>query len=513
VAALLRLADAYEAADRTEDMIAAAKRSLSLDPLQEHVHRRLMLAYRRQRRFDMALRQFAELRQLLADELGVTPEAPTLTLVKEINAARGGTGGGSGAGTSGGQDEPPPAADRGETRPATEARPATPNRPSLAVLAFRSLSDHPEAAYFGEGIAEDVIIELSREANLLVVSRQSSFRFDAQSQDIADIGQQLGVRFLLAGTIRLMGNHARVTAHLVRCEDNSEVWADRYDRDLSDLLGIQAEIARTVTGTVIGRIADAEIESVRDLPVENLDAYLLVLRGINHMHALSREDFDKAIELFDRALAIDPYHGRALGLKAMTMIYRRWYFDIEAGVDDAVALAQAALKVDRRDAKAHCALGVGHMLSREFSRSRYHFEAGLAANPNDDQLLIEYGRFLMYVDRGEEGLMRIREAMRLNPFHPNWYWNMMGRCLHTLGRYDEAVDAFERIVEPPFYIHAYLAACYARLGNGSAADAARQRLLRARPDFDLERFTQVLPYQNEATRQSYLDSLRDAGLG
>lgn len=491
-AILLRLTDAYEAEGRTEKMIATAQRLLTLDPLREHVHRRLIRAYHAQRRHDAALRQFADLEALLDRDLGVAPEPQTIDLIRKVRADR-----------SGGSN-PAPALAR--------AQPVAPDRPSIAVLPFRALSDNPDAVFFGEGIAEDTITELAREPGLMVVARHSSFRFDERQESAEQIGQSLGVRFLLNGSVRMAGDRVRIAAHLTRCDTGQEVWAERFDRDLADIFAIQTEIARTVTMTVIGQIAEVDTAETFARPVETLESYALILRGLRHMQSLTPEDFDAAIGFFRRALEISPDSARALGLLSLAGIYRRWYFDIATDMADLAPEAERAVALDPRDAKGHCALGIVHMLGRNFDRARHHFEAGRAANPNDEQILIEYGRFLMYDARAEDGLQMIREAMRLNPYHPAWYWNMEGRCLHTLGRLEEAVERFRRIPAPPFYVHAYLAACLTRLGRTAEAEEERRAVFAGKPDFDLGAFAEIFPYKTPETLAAYLEDFRAAGL-
>ena len=490
---LLRICDGHAAAGQTEPMIAAAQRLLSLDPLQEHVHRRLMQAYLLQKRHDAALRQFETLRALLADDLGVAPDQATLDLLREVRRQRAAAPGAAASVVE-------------RSLPSTETR-MPPGRPSVAVLAFRNLSRDADTDLLGEGIAEDIIVELAREASLLVVSRGSSFRFSLEEQAVTQIGHHLGVRFLLGGSIRVYGSRLRLTAHLLECATGREIWAERYDRDLDNILDLQTEVARTVTATVVGRIGRTEAEAAGSRPLESLEAYALVLRGLGHVHAQTQHDLSLAIDCFERAVAIDPLHGRAFGLLALSRIYREWNYRMSTDVADILPIAERAIALDARDPKGHCALGLGHMLLRDYDRAGYHYEAGLRANPNDDLLLIEHGRYLMYADRPEDGLKRIREAMRIDPFHPNWYWNIQGRCLHTLGRHEEALAAFLRHNTPPFYVLAYIAACHRQLGNPRAAEEARAEMRRLRPDFDIDRFKSVFPYRNEETRNRFFESL------
>ncbi len=490
---LLRLCDMAAAGGRNEQMIATAQRLLQMDPLQEHVHRRLMRAYLAQGRHDAALKQFETIQTLLSAELGVAPEQPTLELASEIRRKR------SGRRTA-------PEADRAVELHAAP-RPMPPSRPSIAVLPFRNLSPESDTIYLGEGIAEDIIVELGREAGLMVVSRGSSFRFSLEEQDLTEIGRLLGVRFLLSGSIRVFGQKFRLTAHLSNCLNGQDVWAERFDRDLDDILDLQSEVARLVTGTVVGRISRGDAEAARARPVESLEAYALVMRGLGHIHAQSLPELNLGIACFERAVALDATYGRAFGLLALSQIYRQWNYNMSTDVSDFLPLAERSISLDHRDAKGHCAMGLGLMLQGNFDRAGYHFETGLRMNPNDNHLLIEYGRYLMYMDRPEEGLTRIREAMRLDPYHPNWFWNIQGRCLHTLGRHQEALAAFLYHDNPPFYVLAYIAACHRKLGNDADADAAQAEMRRLRPDFEIERFKAVFPYRNEETKRRFMESL------
>lgn len=387
-----------------------------------------------------------------------------------------------------------------------------PGRPSLAVLPLRTLSSDAEAGFFGDGIAEDVIVELARNPDLLVVSRQSSFQFSEDQDRPDEIGKKLGVRFLLCGSVRVAGDKLRVTTHLVRCSDQSELWAERYDRDVEDIFAIQADIARSVTGAVVGRIVEYEAQAALAAPKENLEGFALVMRGLRHMKTVEPSEFERARDCFSRATEVAPQYARAWALLALTKLYQSWYFRVEVNVSSLIPLGERAVSLDPREPRAHCVLGVARMMERDFDRAAHHFEAGLASNANDDLLLTEYGRFLMYDDRPEEGLQRIREGMRLNPFHPNWYWGIQGRCLHTLGRFAEARDAFLRVQNPPFYTYAYLAACHLALGEKQAAEAAHGSLYRLKPDFDITAFKSIFPYRNPKTSDRFWSTMVGAGL-
>ena len=235
-----------------DDAIATALRMLTSDPLQEHVHRRLMQAYIAQRRHDAALRQFATLTTLLANELGVAPEPATADLAREARQHR--KHGHVSSAIR--QDGVRPA----EPHENVAAQPAVvaPAKPSIAVLAFRGVTADPLAVPFAEGIAEEITVNLSRDRGLLVVARQSSSRFSLSDAGPSDIGLALGVRFLLSGIVQVANGRVRVTVHLVRCDNGAEVWGDTFERSMADVFEVQAEIARNVMVTTVGRMTAEE---------------------------------------------------------------------------------------------------------------------------------------------------------------------------------------------------------------------------------------------------------------
>ena len=501
-AAMLQLVDLLFQEGRMDDAIGTALRLLASDPLQEHVHRRLMRAYMAQRRHDAALRQFTTLTALLADELGVEPEPATVALAREARQHRH-PGQSSSLNKQGGSTS-------AETHENVLRRPAViaPAKPSIAVLTFRGVTADALAGPIAEGLADEITVNLSRDRGLLVVARQSSSRFSLSDAAPSDIGLALGVRFLLSGTVQVANSRVRVTVHLVRCDNGAEVWGDTFERSMEDLFKVQAEIARNVMVTTVGRMIAEEPWSIAERETASFEVYQHLHRGQRGLEGHTASGMREAVEALTRAVSLAPRDGRARGLLAMAMIYDRWYFAFDATVADVIPIAEMALTLDPRDSRAHCALGVAYLVGREHGRAAHHFEAGLAANPNDDMLLVEYGRFLMYVDRPEDGLRRVREAMRLNPFHPVWYWNVAGRCLHMLDRPAEALDAFRRIPAPAFYHLAYQAVCLKRLGDHHAASALRNQTFEAKPDFSVERFLAILPYLNSETLERYAKDFR-----
>ena len=390
--------------------------------------------------------------------------------------------------------------------------PALPERPSIAVLPFSLIGTDEESGYFAEGVADDIITELSRDKDLFVVARQSSFHVARETVASDAVGRALGVRHILTGAVRRAGDRLRISVHLIACETGSEVWADRYDRRLEDLFEVQLDIARTVTATIAGRLtALAEKANAAKTP-ESFDAYDHVLRAERHLQRYTREDYAQAREHLGHAIRIDPNYARAHSLLCIASVYE-WFWDMtESGLSDILRVGEVALALDDQDARTHLALGLAQLFMRRHDRAVHHFDRAVTLNPNDGLIAAEHGRLLMYLDRPEEGLRRVREAMRHNPFHPSWYKNIEGRCLHTAARYEEAIAAFEGVDAPQFWIEAYLAACHAACGRAEAASRHRERLLEMRPEFRLTPFRRFLPYRSAETLERFLDTFRKAGI-
>ena len=372
-------------------------------------------------------------------------------------------------------------------------------------MRFKSMSSHEEASYISEGIAEDIIIELSKPRDLFVVAGQSSLKLDPAETGPVEAGELLGVKYCLTGSVRLSGDKMRLTVHLSSTEDGRELWAERFDRNIEDIFDVQAEIAGIVTSTVSGRIiAIGNEEKRRDRP-KNLAAYDYVLRGIHALELYTNEANNEALESFKKAIELEPDYARAYGLLSLAHAYDAFYY-LTHDYSEAIKYGEAGLRIDPYDAKSHCALGMSRMILRDFNKAEHHFTTGLSASPNDELLLVEYGRFEMYVDRTEKALQTIRRAMRLNPYHANWYWNLVGRCLHTLGRFEEAIESFEKVLTPQFFNWAYLAACHHALGNEAEAQRARKRLYEEWPEFTLNEFIKVFPYKNAKTARVFLQT-------
>jgi len=391
---------------------------------------------------------------------------------------------------------------------------ALPDKPSIAVLPFANMSSDPEQEFFADGITEDIIAALSRYDSLFVVARNSSFVFRGQSVDSREVGEKLGVRFVLEGSVRKAAQRIRVTAQLISAASGELVWADRFEGDLADVFALQDEISRTIVSTIAGRLEDSQSKRLLQIPTRDLSAYEAVLRGQKYLHQFTRLDYECASECFLQAIAADEHFARAYGLLACVLVYM-WFWDSDQGPDGLARAASAGEKglvLDPHDRHCHVALGMTHLFLMAHDSAEYHLARARDLNPNDDLIMVEQGRLYMYLGRPDAGADLVRTAMRRNPFHPNWYWNILGRCLHSAGNHDAAIPIFESVINPPFWTHAYMAACYA--ANGDAGKSAEHvaATLSLRPDFTVAGFIHQIPYRNPADLQHFVEMLHVADL-
>jgi adenylate cyclase len=462
----------------------------------------------KQGRQDAALAQFEQCRRTLADQLNAMPEQATLELLAEVKRRRL-----QSTPHATPRPRPPVGNGRAPDSVSPTSVPPLPDQPSIAVLPFTNMSAEPEQEFFSDGISEDIITELGRYKELFVIARNSSFAFKQAVIDSREVGQTLGVRYLLEGSVRKMGNRIRVTAQLVDTAQAVQVWADRYDRDVIDLFDIQDELTRSIVSTVKGRVEATVVERAARKPIDNLSAYECVIRGQALIHQFTQDSLAQARTLLEAAVALDPGMARALGWLAYVEAYESLYWQMSAAnLDRAIQLAEQGLALDANDNRCHLALGLACLFRRAFEKARHHLVKASALNPNDDLSMIEWGRFLMYTNEALEGAEQVRRALRQNPFHPNWYWNVLARCLHTAKLYQGAIAALEQLETLHYWHHAYLAACHAALGQVELSKNHVARVLALKPDFSIAQFKLVHPYRDRLVLDDFFEGYHKAGL-
>jgi adenylate cyclase len=393
-------------------------------------------------------------------------------------------------------------------------RSAPGERPSIAVLPFTNMSGDPEQQFFSDGITEDIITELARFRQLDVTARNSSFRYRGKDTDMIRAGSELGVRFLVEGSVRRLGNRVRITAQLIDAASGHHVWAERFDRPQDDLFKVQDEVVRTIVGTTVGRLEASDAAQARRKAPASLAAYECVLRGDSlPLHIPEAEA--EARRLFETAVRIDPGYARAHALLAYSHCLE-WFRDMsgsEAALEQAAGLARTAVGLDENEEVCQRVLGAIHLLRRSYDLAEYHYLRARALNPNKPMLLAALGDLHTFLGHTEEAIRCLEEARQLDPFFdPSWYWPTIGVVHFTARRYDDAIAALSRSAIMTFRVHAYLAAAFALSGRGEHAAASAAAVLQALPDFSVARLAAKEPYRNPADRDNLVDGMRRAGL-
>jgi adenylate cyclase len=405
----------------------------------------------------------------------------------------------------------------GETAGAVAvAHKETPARvPSIAVLPFVNMSGDTEQEFFADGLTEDIITELSRFHDLLVISRNAVFVHKGKPVTARGIAKEFGVDYVVEGSVRKAANRVRVTVQLIDGTTETHVWADRYDRELRDIFAIQDEVTSAIAATLRGRVEAATHERAKRKPTESMAAYEYVLAGKVLHHRSERNANAEALRLLDRAIEIDPKYAHAHAWKACVTgqaWVHGWTEDKDAAWRVVVRELDAALALDDNDADVHRVLAAVQLASDNHEKATYHQERGLSLNPNNDLIVVQQGELLTWLGRPEEGIEWIRRAMRLNPHHPERFWGHLGRAQFVARRYAEAIESFGRITAPDQTHFALLAAASALKGDAEAAAEHCRAVLARAPDFTIRSHLKTLHYKRESDREHYREGLLKAGL-
>ena len=394
-----------------------------------------------------------------------------------------------------------------------------PDKPSIAVLPFTNMSGDPEQAYFADGVVEDITTALSRFSSLFVIARNSAFAYAGKSVDVRQIGRELGVRYVLEGSIRKAGNRVRITGQLIQADTGTHVWANRYDGDLDDIFALQDRITESVAGAVAPTIEHAEIDRVRRTRPDSLDAYDLYLRAQSLFYEMTRKGHDTGLELLRRAIALDPGYAPLFLLQGKLLAYgiaQGWYSLAEAG-PQAIQSVREATRVDKYNADALVALARAiAYVERRHEEALSLAERATSLNANSAAAWLHAGWVQLYANRNEEALAQFRKALRLNPVDPLDFeaWAGLAIAFIELKRDPEGLDAARQAVQRgPNFTASWkvLAASLALSGRTVEARKARDELVRLVPSFSLPGAIVHTPFiASEKSR--YREGLRLAGL-
>jgi len=391
---------------------------------------------------------------------------------------------------------------------------------SIAILPFTNMSGDPEQEYFSAGISEDIITDLSKIAGLTVIARNSSFTYKGRSVDVRTIGRELGVASVLEGSIRRAGQRVRITAQLIDAGNGGHLWADRYDRDLTDIFEVQDDVTHRIVDALKVTLSPAEKAQLVESDTSNLEAYELTLRGREVLlgRTKTRETLEQAKKLFLRAIELDPHYAKAyaaLGFAYMFDYQNRWSDDPDSSLPRAREYAERAIEKDPKEALAHAVAAVTATFGRDLDRAQSEIDLALSLNPNMAMAYNILGGIRIYLGRPEEAIPMIERAMRLDPATNSQFIHFLGMANLLAGKYETAAALLrERILLVPNtdFSRALFASALGHLGELDQARRIWHELKEINPKYSFAEHMGRLPFKKAEDAERIADGLKKAGL-
>lgn len=399
----------------------------------------------------------------------------------------------------------------------TEAAPQLPARPSIAVLPFDNMSGDPEQGYFADGITEDIITDLSKVSGLFVIARNSSFAYKGKSPDIRKVSQELGVRYVLEGSVRRAANRIRINAQMIDGTTGGHLWAERYDRGMEDIFEVQDEVTRTIVTALKVRLTAGEEERREGRGKVDPEAYDLLVRSRQAILRFDAQSSAEARSMLERAIAIDPGLAAAyasLSIIALTDYINRWNGGAADHVSRALELARKAVDTDDNEAQGHHALSLALCWGRHFDEAESAAQHMLTLDPNSASGHTALGSIRDFQSQFEEALPYYTRAHRLDPQF-DLSLHFLGRTLLNLGRFEEAEIAFKRrlaLAPRSDMTRFYLACLYGRTGRAEEARRYWHEVFEVNPSFSIDHFKRAMPYKDPAVLNRLIGGLREAGI-
>jgi adenylate cyclase len=392
-------------------------------------------------------------------------------------------------------------------------KPEVVQHPAIAVLALTNLSGDPRNDHLCEGIAEDIIVSLSRFRNLMVIARHSAFLFNLGANPAQEVQSRLGVRYILGGSLRRADKRLRIAVELIDAASEGVLWSDRFSLDLEELFDLQEEIAGAVAARLSIQIDFAERRQESPHP-HDMRAYGLLLRGQHMLLRVTNEGNWHARRLFNEAIELAPEYSRAHSALSRTHNYDwrySWSAAPEESLGTAINLAQRAKDLDPLDARSFAELGYARLYSKQLEEALVEYAHAMALNPNDSDVIADYADALVYAEQPARSLELLEKAMRLNPYYPDWYlWNVAD-AYDALGRYEDVLAAVKRMHDPSDG-RRLQAIAYAHLGLIKEAQATAREVMRLQPGFTISQWVQRPPFRQGPVLERYIEGLRKAGL-
>ena len=392
-----------------------------------------------------------------------------------------------------------------------------PDKPSIAVLPFVNMSEDPKQEFFADGLTEEIITALSKGPNLFVIARNSTFTYKGKAVKVKQVSEELGVRYVLEGSVQRSADRIRVTAQLIDALTGDHLWAERYDRDLKDIFALQDEITMKIITALQVKLTSGEMIHVLAKGAKNIDAFTKYLQAVDLWTRLTKEANAQAKKLLEEAIALDPeYPGPYIGLaKTYGMdVYLGTTESSDQSLARAFELAQKAISLDNTNGAAYSVLSWLYAMKRQYDKAIAESERAISLNPNSAESYMRLGLVLAYAGRAEEGIPYMQNALRLNPFPSSNYFSNLAAIYRESGHYEKAIEASKKALqsEPNTQIpYMTLAISYIRLGREEEARAAAAEIRRINPKFSVEGYAKVTPFTQPLAGR-IVEDLRKAGL-
>jgi adenylate cyclase len=394
-----------------------------------------------------------------------------------------------------------------------------PDKPSIAVLPFENMSGDTKEDYFSDGLTEQIITSLASYPRLFVIARQSSFYYKGKPVKVQQVAEELGVRYVLEGSVQKSGDKVRITAQLIDASTGHHILSERYDRELKDIFDLQDEITINVMNGMVAELTEGEqARRWTKRRVANLKALEKHYRAQGFFCRHTKEDYEKARPLFEEAIALEPefvWPYVYLGYLHSASVARGWSESPAKSLQTAFELAQKALAIDDSHDGAHSLLAGYYNITRQHDKALSEAERAIALNPNASDAYMIMGSILGNLGKWEESALYAKKSIRINPFPGAYLYYILGRAYFMTGQYDESIATWKKAlkVSPNFLIaHRFLAACYSSMGRDAEASAAAKEVLRINPKFTIESYAKRLRYKDKVDIEREVAALRKAGL-
>jgi len=391
-----------------------------------------------------------------------------------------------------------------------------PDKPSIAVLPFVNMTDDPRQESFCDGLSEEIITTLSKIPKLFVIARNSTFTYKGKPVKVQQVAEELGVQYVLEGSVRKAGEQVRITAQLNDALTGHHLWAERYDRNSKDIFIVQDEITTHIITALQVKLTEGEQAHVFSKGTNNLDAHMKVIEARYLSYQTTIEGNTRARKLAEEAILLDPNYAsayRVLGLATIIDVWLGLSKNPQEALKQCLELYKKAVTLDNSFAMGYAGVGYTLVMMRQYDEGVVQAERGLELEPNSADVVFAYAMILLYA--GRNSIPFFERAIRLNPKPPNLYLRIYAEALREAGRYEEAIAQVKKAIEREpgdIFSYIFLTAAYSMAGREKEARAAAAEVLKINPKFSLERFAKIHPYKDPTTKDRFIDSLRKAGL-